>query len=136
MATERQQGARSGCPAGSGDHHSSYHRRWERRRVFVVDTSDSGCNIFPVDTTNREPYADVTLESVGVLDQRIGAAGQGAEIVQSMYEKALVGLSAVQLGVVERAMRIAAEYTSERQQFGRPSRNVSGRSATDGRFVH
>jgi alkylation response protein AidB-like acyl-CoA dehydrogenase len=33
---------------------------------------------------------------------------------------AVVGLCAIQLGVAERALRMAAHYTSEREQFGRP----------------
>jgi alkylation response protein AidB-like acyl-CoA dehydrogenase len=37
-----------------------------------------------------------------------------------MRDRALVGLSALQLGVTERALRMAAAYTTEREQFGRP----------------
>src|SRR6202035_2629558 len=33
--------------------------------------------------------------------------------------RALIGLCAIQLGVVERALRIAATYTTQREQFGR-----------------
>src|SRR5204863_8026962 len=46
--------------------------------------------------------------------------GSGAEIVESLHARALVGLCAMQLGVAERALRIAAGYTTEREQFGRP----------------
>jgi alkylation response protein AidB-like acyl-CoA dehydrogenase len=31
-----------------------------------------------------------------------------------------VGLCAIQIGVVERALKLAASYTTEREQFGRP----------------
>jgi alkylation response protein AidB-like acyl-CoA dehydrogenase len=41
-------------------------------------------------------------------------------MVESLYARALVGLCAIQLGVTERALRIAASYTTEREQFGRP----------------
>ena len=37
-----------------------------------------------------------------------------------MLDRALVGLCATQVGVAEGALRMAADYTSERQQFGRP----------------
>jgi alkylation response protein AidB-like acyl-CoA dehydrogenase len=37
-----------------------------------------------------------------------------------MHTRALVALCAIQLGVAERALRIAAEYTTGREQFGRP----------------
>ncbi len=35
-----------------------------------------------------------------------------------MLERALVGLCATQVGVAEGALRMAADYTSERKQFG------------------
>jgi len=41
-------------------------------------------------------------------------------MIESLHARALVGLCAIQLGVTERALRIAAAYTTEREQFGRP----------------
>ena len=46
--------------------------------------------------------------------------GNGTEMIDSLYARALVGLCAIQLGVTERALCIAATYTTEREQFGRP----------------
>jgi alkylation response protein AidB-like acyl-CoA dehydrogenase len=37
-----------------------------------------------------------------------------------MLDRALLGLAALQVGVCEEALRLAAEYTSQRQQFGKP----------------
>ena len=60
-------------------------------------------------TTNREPHADVFLDGAMVSDaDRLHGAG----LVESLYTRALVGLCAIQLGVAERALRIAAEYTT------------------------
>jgi alkylation response protein AidB-like acyl-CoA dehydrogenase len=39
---------------------------------------------------------------------------------QLLIDQALVGLCALQTGVAEQAPRITAEYTSGREQFGRP----------------
>ncbi|WP_293010402.1 acyl-CoA dehydrogenase family protein [Mycobacterium sp.] len=85
--------------------------------LFVVDTDADGVDVQSVQTTNHEPHADVVL--TGARAQRLGA-DIGAESVRSLYTRALVGLCAVQVGVTERALRIAASYTSEREQFGRP----------------
>lgn len=85
--------------------------------LFVVDTDADGVDVASVQTTNGEPHADVAL--AGAVGQRLGAH-VGVEPVQSLYTRALVGLCAIQVGVVERALRIAASYTSEREQFGRP----------------
>ena len=83
--------------------------------LFLVNTDDRGVEVRPVETTNREPHADVFLD---------GAAASGADRIPAdlddVYARALVGLCASQLGVTERALRIAATYTTEREQFGRP----------------
>ncbi|ORA18742.1 acyl-CoA dehydrogenase family protein [Mycobacterium asiaticum] len=85
--------------------------------LFIVDTATEGVNVTPVRTTNGEPYAD--LEFTGALGQRLGTP-RGSEAIESLYTRALVGLCTIQIGVVERALKLAASYTSEREQFGRP----------------
>jgi alkylation response protein AidB-like acyl-CoA dehydrogenase len=87
--------------------------------VFMLDLNAEGVELRPVTTTNGEPHADVFLDGAVVSGQdRLN--GNGAEIVESLHTRALVGLCAIQLGVTERALRIAAAYTTEREQFGRP----------------
>ncbi len=87
--------------------------------VFLVDTNAAGVDVRQVVTTNGEPHADVFLDGAAVSngDQLIG---DGTEIIESLHARALVGLCAIQLGVTERALRMAASYTTEREQFGRP----------------
>src|SRR5262245_44802927 len=87
--------------------------------VFMVDLNADGVELRPVTTTNGEPHADVFLDGAVVSGQdRLN--GNGAELIESLHARALVGLCAIQLGVTERALRIAAAYTTEREQFGRP----------------
>ncbi|GBG37525.1 acyl-CoA dehydrogenase family protein [Mycobacterium montefiorense] len=83
--------------------------------LFLLPCGASGVEVRPVATTNREPHADVFLDgaTVSAADRLDGG-------IESLYTRALVGLCAIQLGVAERALRIAAEYTSGREQFGRP----------------
>lgn len=85
--------------------------------LFIVDTGTDGVGITPVPTTNGEPHADV--EFTGAIGRRLTEHDAG-NIVGSLYTRALVGLCAIQIGVVERALKLAAKYTSEREQFGRP----------------
>lgn len=85
--------------------------------LFIVDTGADGVAITPVSTTNGEPHADVDL--TGAAGRRLAEHDAG-NIVSSLYTRALVGLCAIQIGVVERALKLAASYTSEREQFGRP----------------
>ena len=87
--------------------------------VFMVDLNADGVELRPVTTTNGEPHADVFLNGA-VVSGRDRLNGNGAEMIESLHARALVGLCAIQLGVTERALRIAAAYTTEREQFGRP----------------
>ena len=84
-----------------------------------VDANAAGVDIRPAATTNGEPHADVFLNGA-VVSGEDRLPGNGKEMVESLYARALVGLCAIQLGVTERALRIAASYTTEREQFGRP----------------
>jgi 3-oxocholest-4-en-26-oyl-CoA dehydrogenase beta subunit len=84
--------------------------------LFLLAADAAGVEVRPVETTNREPHADVFLYGamVSKTDRLPGAS------IESLYTRALVGLCAIQLGVAERALRIAAAYTTQREQFGRP----------------
>jgi alkylation response protein AidB-like acyl-CoA dehydrogenase len=84
-------------------------------RVFLIDTDDGGVEVRPVDTTNHEPHADVFLDGAVASDDEHLLVD-----LDDVYARAVVGLCAIQLGVTERALRIAAAYTTEREQFGRP----------------
>jgi alkylation response protein AidB-like acyl-CoA dehydrogenase len=89
------------------------------RGVFILDTFAPGVDVRPVTTTNDEPHADVFLDGAVISgDDRL--PGNGTEVITALYARALVGLCAIQVGVAERALRIAAKYTTEREQFGRP----------------
>ncbi len=83
--------------------------------LFLLPAGARGVEIRPVATTNREPHADVFLDGaiVSAHDRLDGA-------IESLHTRALVALCAIALGVCERALRIAADYTSGREQFGRP----------------
>jgi alkylation response protein AidB-like acyl-CoA dehydrogenase len=87
--------------------------------LFIVDADANGVDIRPALTTNGEPHADVILDGA-IISGEDRIVGNGTEMVDSLYARAIVGLCAIQLGVAERALRIAASYTTEREQFGRP----------------
>ena len=87
--------------------------------LFLLDVNAEGVDVRPAATTNGEPHADVFLDGAAVSgEDRL--PGNGTEMIESLYARALVGLCAIQLGVTERALRMAAAYTTEREQFGRP----------------
>jgi 3-oxocholest-4-en-26-oyl-CoA dehydrogenase beta subunit len=82
--------------------------------LFLVDLRGHGVTVTPAPTIGGEPHADIRFD--GVSAERLGTGGD----VAALYDRALVGLCAIQLGVTERALRVAATYTSGREQFGRP----------------
>jgi len=83
--------------------------------LFLLATDAPGVEVRPVQTTNSEPHADVFLDGAVVSGQdRLQAP------IESLYTRALLGSCAIQLGVADRALHIAAEYTTGREQFGRP----------------
>jgi alkylation response protein AidB-like acyl-CoA dehydrogenase len=89
--------------------------------LFVVDARDEGMHVAPVATTGGQPHADITLDGVSVAERdRLCGSGGGEQAVRDLHDRALVALCAQQIGVAQRALRMAAAYTSEREQFGRP----------------
>lgn len=87
----------------------------DRVSLFLLACDAPSVEIRPVATTSGEPHADVFLDGATVSEaDRLDGS------IESLYTRALIGLCAIQLGVAERALQIAAEYTSARQQFGRP----------------
>jgi alkylation response protein AidB-like acyl-CoA dehydrogenase len=53
-------------------------------------------------------------------DALLGSLERGAEILDWITQRALLGLAAIQVGVADAAMRHTAEYVIQRKQFGRP----------------
>lgn len=86
--------------------------------LYVLDLESPGVDVRPVTVTDGEPFADVALDgAVVAAGHRLAA---GPEAVASLKARALIGLAAMQLGVAERALRMAATYTGQREQFGKP----------------
>jgi alkylation response protein AidB-like acyl-CoA dehydrogenase len=89
--------------------------------VFLVDPAGPGVTLEPLQTTNREPQHLMTLEAASVPASAVlGEPARGAEMLAWLVRRATAGLCAMQVGVVDRALRMTAEYTTSREQFDRP----------------
>ena len=90
--------------------------------IFLVDPRAPGVSLTRHVTSRREPLFDVTLASVRVDDRDLlgGDVRRGAAAVVRAEDFALVALSAMQVGVCERALEITSAYVRERVQFGVP----------------
>jgi acyl-CoA dehydrogenase len=71
--------------------------------------------------------AQAHLDLDGAVGERLGGtAPDGHDVLAWIVERAMVGLCAIQVGVVDAAIRITADYVSSRQQFGRPLSTFQG----------
>ena len=93
--------------------------------VFLVDPAGPGVERTVAATTDRSKVAHLAFS--GAPGEPLGGdASDGRRATAWMLDRALVGLCATQVGVAEGALRMAADYTSERQQFGRPLSTFQG----------
>ncbi len=89
--------------------------------VFLLDPHGAGVRCERQETTQGEPQSLLHLAGATVAaDAVLGDPINGRRIVRWLVDRALAGLCAIELGVVERALRMTAEYTSTREQFGKP----------------
>ena len=85
--------------------------------VFLVAAADSGARVESLDTTGHGSVAHLELQGVEVGSDRLVG---DAEALTWLTTRIALGRSAFQLGVLERALELTAEYAREREQFDRP----------------
>ena len=83
--------------------------------VCLVDPLAEGIETTRQITASGEPVFDL-----GFSGARAERALEGPDIGRWLTERAVVGLCAVEVGVVDRAIEMTAAYSSGRVQFGRP----------------
>src|SRR6185312_4017495 len=89
--------------------------------VFAVAPDDPGVTLeaqrlVDGDTAGRLELAGVELPR----DRVLGSPADGAEITRWLVSRGTVGLCALQLGIVERALELTSQYAQSRVQFERP----------------
>ena len=89
--------------------------------MFIVDPRARGVGLTRYETTARDVQCSLELSQVFVSDDDVlGAVGQGAAIASWSVDRADIAGAAIALGSCEKALALTAQYTSEREQFGRP----------------
>jgi len=91
------------------------------RAVFLVPASAPGLTRTRQDGPLR-PEALVELSGVEVKDDDIlgGPSADAAAVLQHLSEHAVAGLCVVEAGACQATVRLIAEYTKTREQFGKP----------------
>jgi len=85
-------------------------------RVFLVETTDPGVSLTSITTTGHGSVGHLELQGVEVDSERV----VGGDAVGWLTTRSTLGRTAFQLGVLERALELTAEYAREREQFDRP----------------
>lgn len=86
-------------------------------RVFLVAAADPGVSVAAQQTTGLSSAAELELTGVEVGTDRVVG---GADTLGWLTTCRTVGLAAFQLGVLERALEMTADYARTREQFDRP----------------
>jgi len=88
--------------------------------LFLLPAGTDGVTCVRQDVMNHEPLYEVTLSGAKVGDEaRLGAPGQGAEVLAYTLNRTTVATCALVSGVADRALHLTAKYTTERKQFDR-----------------
>ena len=84
--------------------------------LFVVSVAAQGVRAARQKTTGQEPVFEVALDGVRVDD---GARLGGDDALDWTLARTTIALCAVASGAADEALRITAQYTTERKQFDR-----------------
>ncbi len=84
--------------------------------LFLVAADQDGVSWRPAETTTRDLAGNLTLS--GASAEEVGVPG--GDVLAWVLRRAALALAAVQVGVAEGALGLAASYLAERRQFGRP----------------
>jgi alkylation response protein AidB-like acyl-CoA dehydrogenase len=100
-------------------------------KVFLVSTGDPGVSVTPLLTTGKNSAGELDLAGAEVGAERVVGGG---DVLAWLSTHKTLGYTAFQLGVLERALELTAEYARTREQFDRPIGSfqaVSARLADD-----
>jgi len=89
--------------------------------LFLVDPQTPGVTLARQETMNWEAQYRMELSNVTVGPEAVlGSIEDGSAALQWVVDRTTVGLCAIASGVCQAAVRITAEYASNRKQFDKP----------------
>ena len=88
--------------------------------VFLVGAGAPGVTVQRQQATGGLSTGQLMLTDVAVPADQLLGGPDGPRAAAWLAAHGMVGLCALQLGVLERALEMTAEYTQSRVQFGRP----------------
>jgi alkylation response protein AidB-like acyl-CoA dehydrogenase len=87
--------------------------------LFLVPANAKGVSIQELKTADSHGAANITFTDVMVgEDALIGAADEGADVLEPVLDRAAIGQAAEMLGSAQSAFDMTLEYLQSRKQFG------------------
>jgi alkylation response protein AidB-like acyl-CoA dehydrogenase len=86
--------------------------------LYLVDPAGAGVVREPLDTVDPT-RKQARLRFDGAPAELLGAAGEGLDLAERIYDRAAVLMAFEQLGGADRALEMARDYALERMAFGR-----------------
>lgn len=87
--------------------------------LFVVDAGAPGVTRRPQQATDFQVEAELELDVVVGADDALVTGAAGVEALRWLVERAEAALCAQVAGACQAAVRLTAQYTSQREQFGK-----------------
>jgi len=89
--------------------------------IFLVDPRAPGVTLARQEATNWEAHFHMELADVKVgADALLGSVEHGARQLDWIVDRTTIGLCAIAAGACQEALRLTAEYASNRKQFDKP----------------
>jgi alkylation response protein AidB-like acyl-CoA dehydrogenase len=89
--------------------------------LFVVDPATAGVSRRPQEATSRQIEAEMELAGVEVGPADVLVTGpEGSEALRWLLEHAEAALCMQVAGACDAAVKLTAQYTTDREQFGKP----------------
>ena len=89
--------------------------------LLLVDAKSPGIKAEVIPTIALDKQCEVVFDGVKVsLDNILGEAGKGSEIIEWMLQRAAACKCAEMVGGCEAVLEMASSYAKDRVQFGRP----------------
>jgi len=89
--------------------------------MFIIDPRAAGVSLVRQETTNWEGHFHMELSGVRAgADALLGSIEHGITELNWVVDRTTVGLCALAAGACQEAVRLTAEYASNRKQFDKP----------------
>ncbi len=87
--------------------------------LLLIPAAGDGLGMNDQLSTAREPQVELNLQKFSAASECLVARGEAAsQLVHNVVQRVRAAYATMALGLCERMLRMTAEYTSQREQFG------------------